>query len=201
MSDRDEHAAQISPLQRTPTSPPPSFRSRASSPQHRESDRLIFDQDRNNLAEAFHSPSDSDSDSDNENTHPQRTRAQPRRPTRQQLDERQRVMSGRPADSTPQSGFEEVRPQIERRVTQMPIIAPTGRVYGGGSSSDGVFANLSAKPTRPGEDDVEEKPPVSLNLSNHECFTTNATRPDIRASCSRRNTTLLGNHHPHSWHV
>ena len=43
----------------------------------------------------------------------------------------------------------------------MPVFQPptaTGRVYGGGSGSDGVFANLSAKPD-PGEK-TEEHPPV-----------------------------------------
>lgn len=53
-----------------------------------------------------------------------------------------------------------VAPGIQRRVTELPVFntqAPTpGRVYGGGNG--GVWANLSAKPTR-GED-AEEKPPV-----------------------------------------
>jgi len=63
---------------------------------------------------------------------------------------------------------DEVRPRgIERRVTQLPAFVPVppasaagaarGRVYGGGQN-DGVFANLSAKPTR-GEE-LEEKPPT-----------------------------------------
>jgi Protein of unknown function (DUF2370) len=51
---------------------------------------------------------------------------------------------------------------IERRNTTLPTFVPvtTGRVYGGGSGSDGVFANLSAKPES-GEK-LEEHPPVSL---------------------------------------
>ena len=40
----------------------------------------------------------------------------------------------------------------------------TGRVYGGGSGSDGVFANLSAKPES-GEK-LEEHPPVSSSQSS-----------------------------------
>lgn len=54
-------------------------------------------------------------------------------------------------------------PVVERRVTHLPVFtpqtAPSGRVYGGGSGSDGVFANLSAKPET-GEK-TEEHPPVS----------------------------------------
>jgi hypothetical protein len=57
-------------------------------------------------------------------------------------------------------------PVIERRPTHLPEFAPprpTGRVYGGGSGSDGVFANLSAKPEA-GEK-TEEHPPVSISTS------------------------------------
>lgn len=56
-------------------------------------------------------------------------------------------------------------PVIERRPTRLPEFAPprptTGRVYGGGSGSDGVFANLSAKPEA-GEK-TEEHPPVRIH--------------------------------------
>lgn len=55
------------------------------------------------------------------------------------------------------------RPAVERRVTQLPVFPPatrTGRIYGGGNT-DGVFANMSAKPVA-GEE-VDEKPPVSLS--------------------------------------
>ncbi|KAJ9647327.1 hypothetical protein H2199_002314 [Coniosporium tulheliwenetii] len=142
-----------------PSSPPPSFRSRASSPTSRHlisHDPLATDADRT-LADTFDSPSDNDaSDSENEDG----------------VDDRQRLMRGQPQrrDSEPREGqgassggAEEVRPRtIERRVTQLPVFAPattagSGRVYGGGMN-DGVFANLSAKPTR-GEE-VEEKPPT-----------------------------------------
>lgn len=46
----------------------------------------------------------------------------------------------------------------------MPIFVPPtgGRVYGGGSGTDGVFANLSAKPER-GEKQ-EEHPPVCIPI-------------------------------------
>jgi hypothetical protein len=84
-------------------------------------------------------------------------------------DDRQRLMRGAPATSsterlTPEtSSATESRPAVvERRTTYLPVFAPqnrsTGRVYGGGSGSDGVFANLSAKPET-GEK-TEEHPPV-----------------------------------------
>jgi cytolysin (calcineurin-like family phosphatase) len=94
------------------------------------------------------------------------------------MDDRQRLMRANP--SSPSSDGEdhgldrsndEVRPRgMERRMTQLPVFAPQpataggagrGQIYGGGQN-DGVFANLSAKPTR-GED-LEEKPPVRHTL-------------------------------------
>ena len=127
-----------------PSSPPPSFRSRASSPTSRLNEPV--DQ---NLADTF----DADgSDSDEENDG----------------DDRQRLMRGTPSTSsaegiqTPATTTTDGQapvPTIERRATYLPVFAPTtGRVYGGGSASDGVFANLSAKPET-GEK-TEEHPPV-----------------------------------------
>lgn len=129
----------------TPTSPPPSFRSQASSPSRRPT---AVDQ---NLADTF----DADgSDSDEENDG----------------DDRQRLMRGTPTSSSTEQLSTDSRtlseaprpPVIERRPTRLPEFAPprpSGRVYGGGSGSDGVFANLSAKPEA-GEK-TEEHPPVS----------------------------------------
>ena len=131
-----------------PNSPPPSFRSRASSPTSRHNEPV--DQ---NLADTF----DADgSDSDEENDG----------------DDRQRLMRGTPSTSsadgthtpatTTTTDGERPAPQIERRATYLPVFAPTtGPVYGGGSASDGVFANLSAKPEM-GEK-TEEHPPVRAN--------------------------------------
>ena len=65
---------------------------------------------------------------------------------------------------------EERPPVIERRVTQWPIFSSTttttaSRVgRGGGSSNDGVFANMSAKPGVGGGEDGDEKPPVSISM-------------------------------------
>jgi hypothetical protein len=145
VSPNDEESP-ITP--QTPTSPPPSFRSRASSPTSRHHD-IPVDQ---NLADTFGADG-SESDEENDG------------------DDRQRLMRGTPPSST---STEQVNtettttadtprpPIIERRVTHLPVFAPrtTGRVYGGGSGSDGVFANLSAKPET-GEK-AEEHPPVRL---------------------------------------
>ncbi|KAL3426223.1 hypothetical protein PVAG01_03014 [Phlyctema vagabunda] len=133
----------------TPTSPPPSFRSRASSPTSRhESQSTGVNQ---TLADTFDADG-SDSDEDNDG------------------DDRQRLMRGTPSSSSTEHVDTQTttiisnRPTIvERRVTHLPaftpsVPAPTGRVYGGGSGSDGVFANLSAKPER-GEK-TEEHPPT-----------------------------------------
>lgn len=82
-------------------------------------------------------------------------------------DDRQRLMRGTPASSsaTTESVTEgtPAPPPTVRRPTILPSFAPTPtstRVYGGGSGSDGVFANLSAKPER-GEK-TEEHLPVCI---------------------------------------
>jgi len=134
----------------TPNSPPPSFRSRTSSPSSRHSTASTAVNQ--TLADTFDAD-DVDSDEENDG------------------DDRQRLMRGTPAAS---SGDGQIgittettvaadaagRPQImERRVTALPaFVPPTGRVYGGGSGSDGVFANLNAKPEM-GEK-LEENPPT-----------------------------------------
>ena len=137
----------------TPSSPPPSFHSRANSP-HRaptESHTLLTEDDRT-LAATFDSPSDDDSDDE----------------TSHQLDDRQRVMSGRPAPtsntadtSSPTTDPSTGRPRtVERRVTPMPVF-PSGAGRGPAPVHDGVFANLSAKPTGGSSDtDLDEKPPT-----------------------------------------
>jgi hypothetical protein len=142
--DEDEPETPIAPAPRPtqpiPNSPPPSFHSRASS---------ILERDRNSrvnedLADAF---GDEDDDSDEE------------------ADDRQRLVRGNsfPVDSNAtQSTEASSRPaQTERQVTQLPQTSATisGRVYGGGIQSDGVFSNLTAKPERVVEE-KEEQPPT-----------------------------------------
>ena len=133
-----------------PSSPPPSFRSRASSPSSRHllssEDPITTDAERT-LADTFDDGTASDNESNDG-------------------DARQRLMRGNP---NPQVADDADRPTIQRAVTELPsfpaaapgTLAAPVRVYGGGtrpSSNDGVFANLSAKPEH-GEK-LEEQPPV-----------------------------------------
>ncbi|KAI1004873.1 hypothetical protein K3495_g3345 [Podosphaera aphanis] len=129
----------------TPTSPPPSFRSRTSSLAPLNRTRSTVDQ---NLADAFDADGTDSEDEDN-------------------VDTRQRLLRGNSLSAAAQnptastSTAESPRPIAARRETRLPEFTPvrtSGRVYGGGSGSDGVFANLSAKPET-GEK-VEEHPPT-----------------------------------------
>jgi hypothetical protein len=141
--DSAQNSNSLSAQQWPPASPPPSFHSRPSSPSTR---RLLAEdpesttEDRT-LADTFDSDSDDDDDEDGR-------------------DDRQRLMRGNPQPDSDDDDDNTPMPGIQRRVTELPVFntqAPTsGRVYGGGNG--GVWANLSAKPTR-GED-AEEKPPV-----------------------------------------
>ncbi|GAB7352143.1 hypothetical protein MBLNU459_g2633t1 [Dothideomycetes sp. NU459] len=131
-----------------PNSPPPSFRSRASSrrnsAEHHQEDHA--DNDRT-LDDAFAAPSDDESDNDEPQDSRRLVRNDERRPTEV-------------ASATPTPGPR----NLDRRVTEINMFMPggrsSGRVYGGGSGStrDGVFSNISAKPIR-GEE-LEEKPPT-----------------------------------------
>jgi hypothetical protein len=177
VSANDEESP-ISP--QTPSSPPPSFRSHASSPTRRPT---TVDQ---NLADTFDA-NGSDSDEENDG------------------DDRQRLMRGTPTSSSTEQLNTDSRtpsetprpPVIERRPTHLPEFAPprpTGRVYGGGSGSDGVFANLSAKPEA-GEK-TEEHPPVSRPSRFGHSSGADKIQLDVRASGSRCSTSVLGNYNP-----
>lgn len=134
-----------------PSSPPPSFRSRTSSPSSRHllSQDPLASEAEQTLADTFN-----DGDSDGEDD----------------TDDRQRLMRGQPdspvQEQAAQSDENAPRhPVIQRRVTELPAFAPpvtgSGRVIGGGrSTNDGVFANMAAKPER-GEKG-EDHPPVSF---------------------------------------
>jgi hypothetical protein len=131
-----------------PSSPPPPFTSRPQSPT--SSTRLLNRHDplaseaERTLAETFDSPSDEDDDdvSDTEDG-----------------DDESKKRLVKP-ETNNQSG---VAP-VETRVTQYPAFVPTTtRVYGTGRGNDGVFANLSAKPSAGEEQD--EKPPVCVVIT------------------------------------
>jgi hypothetical protein len=132
-SDADDHYSASSPV---PNSPPPSFRSQTTSP-ILLSDPLRSDA-QNDLHDAFDSPSDDESDNEDGRN-----------------DDSRRLVRNDTV-STPVEGNGAIALPVERRVAQIPVVY-SGRTVGGGNV-DGVFANLSAKPTR-GEE-LEEKPPV-----------------------------------------
>ncbi|KAL8747500.1 MAG: hypothetical protein Q9190_000629 [Brigantiaea leucoxantha] len=168
ISDRDHEddpIANPSPrnTDQIPSSPPPSFRSRTSSPSSRHllssEDPLSSEADRI-LADAF----DDDPNSDHESN---------------DGDDRQRLMRGNTTSRDDQNVMNgESRPQpIQRTITEFPGVGPLsgGRTRGTPystftSSNDGVFANLNAKPER-GEKEEEEKPP------SYEAAAADATPP------------------------
>lgn len=118
-----------------PNSPPPSFHSRASSPTRRNQ----VDPD---LADAF----DDDQDSDDE------------------TDDRQRLVrqNSLPAAGSSTGPFAPASSQTPTYTppTQSASAAPRAtRVIGGGNGTDGVFANMSARPERI-ESEKEEQPPT-----------------------------------------
>lgn len=126
-----------------PSSPPPSFRSRASSRRGSASHAATETDVERSLDDAFGGSHDSDDEDDNE--------------------ESRRLVSRANSETPPRPG------NMARRTTEFPS-APAGTrpVFGGGSSTrDGVFANISAKPSR--HDDLEEKPPVSASCSESSC--------------------------------
>ena len=163
-TDADDHVenSPASPLPHSgphqpypiPSSPPPSFRSRNSSPSSRRllaEDPLVAHEDQSRtLADAFDAD-DSDHDDDDD-----------------VVDDRQRLMRAQ-TNRTEEPASPVSRPLAQRQMTQLPTFvpaAPGGRVYGGGR--DAVFANMSAKPTT-GEE-ADEKPPVSKvhrSIHNH----------------------------------
>ncbi|RVX74943.1 hypothetical protein B0A52_01220 [Exophiala mesophila] len=129
-----------------PSSPPPSFRSRTSS----FSSRRLLNQDPisdghdNDLEDAFDDGEASDAENDG--------------------DDRQRLMRADPSTTTSESpntitnppATAAAIPNIQRTVTELPVFRPMPP--SSSRPTDGVFANLSAKPER-GEQ-LEEKPPT-----------------------------------------
>ena len=176
VSSEDSEVPPTDPSIITPSSPPPSFRSRASSPSRA---RLLQDDPYPShadqaLADSFDHPSDDDGlDSGDEDGGDDRQRFVHR--TNRETEAFPDVQTGSVLGGGDQrGGIDADRPYVtrrpptstQRRMTELPRTAHTppvgsnGIVYGGGSASnDGVFANLDAKPER-GEK-AEEQPPVS----------------------------------------
>ncbi|KAI9652137.1 MAG: hypothetical protein M1829_001842 [Trizodia sp. TS-e1964] len=160
--------AVFTPNSSVPTSPPPSFRSRASSPTSRHllsQDPLVSDADQA-LAASFDPNDGSDSEADDDDDDNDQRRLM--RPSSSRRDSGDESVEDAEVDQ-PSSGREPRPGAVARRVTELPVFNPPPglvssamrRVYGGGSRStpnDGVFANLSAKPERGEKED--EKPPT-----------------------------------------
>ncbi|KAI1608636.1 hypothetical protein EDD36DRAFT_422975 [Exophiala viscosa] len=128
----------------SPSSPPPSFHSRASSP----TTRRLLNQDplsheaNQDLEDTFDDGEASDAENDGDD--------------RQRLMRADSTLASRDAP-TPSAPPADARPNptIERRVTELPAFRPMPT---SNRPTDGVFANLSAKPER-GEP-LEDKPPT-----------------------------------------
>lgn len=148
--DEDDHVS--SPIQTTrsrqqiPSSPPPSFHSRASSPTPRN--RRVNDP---TLADAFDADDSEDEDEPDDRQRLVRQNSEP-------------VTSGSstggPAANTPP---EPARSSMATAAAAA-VAAASNRIFGSGIQSDGVFSNLTAKPERGGASEKEEQPPVRLTL-------------------------------------
>lgn len=141
--DEDDHTSSEEPKPlAAPNSPPPSFRSRASSVTRQQQ----VDPD---LADAFDSDNDSDYDS----------------------DDRQRLVRQAATPSSSSNGTNSGSPVQQPVQPSGPAnvsAATRGRAVGGGVGTDGVFANMSARPERPNEaSEKDEQPPVSIHVCPH----------------------------------
>lgn len=146
VNDHVDDETPITPIsnQPIPSSPPPSFRSRASSPTSRRllSTDPFASEAEQTLADTFDDGEDSDAENEG--------------------DDRQRLMRGNPETVNNAEGNlnDADRPgAVQRRVTELPAFTPPVSRTAPRPTNDGVFANLSAKPER-GEKN-EEQPPVS----------------------------------------
>lgn len=138
-----------------PSSPPPSFRSRASSPTFRRllsSDDPLHNEEDQTLADTF----DDGEASDPEDGGDDRQRLVRADPTAAIQRAEQQQDDGKP--TTTPTTTDAQRLPIQRQITELPIslhTLPRRQPPGG---NDGVFANIAAKPGR--GDTGDEKPPV-----------------------------------------
>jgi hypothetical protein len=140
----------------TPSSPPPSFRSGASSPTFRRllsRDDPLHNEADQTLADTFDDGEGSDAE-DGSDDRQRLMRADPDAAAREAEEEK-------PTDTTTTTTTTTAtqRTPIQRRVTELPVFTPTPpRQQQPRGNNDGVFANLAAKPER--GDNGDEKPPV-----------------------------------------
>ncbi|KAG9252143.1 metal homeostatis protein bsd2 [Emericellopsis atlantica] len=128
--DEEDHGLS----QPTPFSPPPSFHSRSSSPNSRRHQQVD-----STLADAF---DDDDDNTDDESDDRQRLVRQNSMPNN--------AGASSPAVAQPSHHFANPNADNVQRTT---------RVMGGGNATDGVFANMSARPERQ-DAEKEEQPPT-----------------------------------------
>lgn len=135
--DDQRESTALQPMQ-SPNSPPPSFRSRASSTARNR-------QVNADLADAFGSDDESDDDTDD-----------------------RQLLVGQVTPSSTTAPPSSTGSSAAQRYT--PVSTNTNaRVVGGGSGSDGVFANMSARPDRGGgTTEKDEQPPVRTLLPSYQ---------------------------------
>jgi len=153
--DEENDDSPITPTstRHVPSSPPPSFHSRASSPSSRRllrQDSVEQAADRD-LADTFDDGEESDAENDGDD-----------RQRLMRADSSRSTSANIPETSPPSQSQVAQPPRIERRVTEIPAFRSqdsTRTIPGGPKpTNDGVFANLSAKPTA-GES-LDDKPPT-----------------------------------------
>ncbi|KAJ5814745.1 hypothetical protein N7474_006522 [Penicillium riverlandense] len=144
----------------TPSSPPPSFRSRSSSPSSRRllhGDDPLRNDEEQTLADAF----DDDDGSDDDNEPDDRQRLMRANPNFRSVDDNNNGPGAASSSSESMGGQQDQTraPGIIRRPTILPSFSTpaSGNSRSITASNDGVFANLSAKPER-GEKN-EDLPP------------------------------------------
>ncbi|CAK7270422.1 hypothetical protein SEPCBS119000_004083 [Sporothrix epigloea] len=157
----------ILPNVATPDSPPPSFRSRASSRSPEGGRNRRHGPVDPALADAFGTDGDMDNDESDDNNDDDRQRLmrsrdalRPMRAPAWMTTPTSETSSDTSSQQTPSTST--ATPPPTRRPASGPpsAAAPsrTGRVYGGGIQSDGVFSNITARP-EPGEE-KDELPPT-----------------------------------------
>jgi hypothetical protein len=154
--ENDEHDLEPATTPRTSSStpsssPPPSFRSRTSSPTTTRllsADDPLGDDEDQTLADAFGDGESSDEEDGIDN-----------RQKMMRADTGPVVQDDQPTTTATTSDHSQIT-SLSRRVPELPVVTPTSTRQQPRGGTDGVFANLDAKPERAGAGD--EKPPVSL---------------------------------------
>ncbi|CAK7562631.1 MAG: hypothetical protein SEPTF4163_000479 [Sporothrix epigloea] len=170
--DNDHHEpsnadGRTSPNYAPPNSPPPSFHSRASSRSPLDGQNRRHGHVDAALADAFGTDGDIDNDESDDNDDDDRQRLmrsrdalRPVRAPAWMTTPTSETASDTSSQLTPSTSTATPPPTRRPAPAPAPTAAPstTGRVYGGGIQSDGVFSNITARP-EPGEE-KDELPPT-----------------------------------------